>query len=83
MSTPRLKYNPKAYKRIAEIYAWLADGKNVQVRATGRWASERGRNWANFRPDMGSVQWLLDENCEFRVKPFKLVCKETKGWIVE
>lgn len=69
MSTPRLKYNPKDYKRIAEIYAWLADGKNVQVRRTGSLAKEFGKHWFAFNEAHPNVKTLLDHGCEFRVKP--------------
>lgn len=81
MSTPRLKYNPKGYKRIAEIYAWLADGKNVEVRSNG--AMSGRPQWVAYSEDMGGVKWLLDCKCEFRVKPSKPADKKAKGWVVE
>jgi len=62
----RLKYKPAAYKRLAEIAGWLADGENVQWRKTGQFALR----WAQY--DAGwDVEQALKHGMEFRIKPKK------------
>ena len=67
--SPRLKYKPAAYKRLAEIAGWLASGENVQVRRTGQGAKTFGAGWFQFNG--ARVQDLIDYGCEFRIKPKK------------
>jgi len=67
----RLKYNPAGYKRLAEIAGWLANGENAQVRPTGRDAKDFGRHWVSFDAAMGSIERLMKDGCEFRIKPAK------------
>ena len=60
----KLKYNPAGYRKLAEIANWLAHGNKVEVRGTD------GR-WRLFAPEMGSVEWLIDYGCEFRIRKEK------------